>query len=197
LPGYFWIFPLGGGRANVGVSILAYVLKRRGLRLKDLLETCVRHPRFRDRFTNARRTGSTKGWGLPLGSRPRQMAGDGWMLIGDAARLIDPFTGEGIGNAMVSGESAARVAVEAHRSGDFSMAALQQHGDQVLAKLQGELKLSHVFQILARSQAMLDFVFRKASRSPEMGEMMNGMFDDVELRKKLASPLFYLRLLAA
>ena len=42
-----------------------------------------------------------RGWLLPLGSRRRRLSGDGWVLVGDSAGLIDPFSGEGIGNAMV------------------------------------------------------------------------------------------------
>jgi len=41
------------------------------------------------------------GYGLPLGSKKRVLSGDRYMLVGDAASLIDPFTGEGIGNAFI------------------------------------------------------------------------------------------------
>lgn len=101
IPGYFWIFPMAEGKANVGLGMLSSVVKKKNLKLKPLLESLVEHPRFKDRFANAKPIDNIRGWGLPLGSRPRQMSGDGWMLLGDAASLIDPFTGEGIGNAMV------------------------------------------------------------------------------------------------
>jgi flavin-dependent dehydrogenase len=44
---------------------------------------------------------------LPLGSKKRVISGNNFLLTGDAASLIDPFTGEGIGNAMYSGMLAA------------------------------------------------------------------------------------------
>ena len=43
---------------------------------------------------------------MPLGRIVRPNHGDGFMLLGDAAGLIDPFTGEGIGNAMASAKYA-------------------------------------------------------------------------------------------
>ena len=59
------------------------------------------HPRLRQRFAGAKEiAGSFRGWRLPCGSERRRLAGDGWMLVGDAASLVDPFSGEGISNAM-------------------------------------------------------------------------------------------------
>ncbi len=195
MPGYFWIFPLGDGRANVGVGMLSHVIKKRRVRLKEFLEACVGHPRFRDRFRQARRVGPVKGWGLPLGSRPRLMAGNGWLLVGDAASLIDPFTGEGIGNAMVGGQKAARWARWARDAGDYSGAFLHGFEQSVMRDLKDELRLSHGLQRLITWQGLLNVVVRKASRSPELADVLCCMFDDEAQRQRLLSPLFYLRLL--
>ena len=51
-----------------------------------------------------------KGWILPFGSIRRENHGEGFLLLGDAAGLVDPFTGEGFGNAMESGRIAAKTA---------------------------------------------------------------------------------------
>src|SRR5690606_39800877 len=104
------------------------------------------------RFADARPVGRVVGWGLPMGSEPRPMAGDGWMLVGDAASLIDPFTGEGIGNAMLSGMHAAEWALRACEAGDFSDAFLRGYEREVLGALKNELKLSHTLQRLLRSE---------------------------------------------
>ncbi len=197
MPGYFWIFPLGHGRANVGVGMLSRAIKRRSVRLKALLEACVTHPRFRSRFAQAHRLGPVKGWGLPLGSKPRPMAGGGWLLLGDAASLIDPFTGEGIGNAMVGARQAACWARRASDAGDFSAAFLQGFEREMRAYLRDELRLSHALQRLTGWKGLLNLVVRKAGRVPELTDALRAMFDDERQRRRLLSPLFYLRLLAA
>lgn len=197
IPGYFWIFPMPGGKANVGLGMLSSAVKKRKVKLKRLLDELVEHPRFKDRFRDATRIGDVRGWGLPLGSRPRTMAGDGWMLVGDAASLIDPFTGEGIGNAMVSGWKAAEWTLRARESGDFSAAFLAGYETDVLDRLRNELRLSHVMQRLGNWKWLLDTVISKASRSEELADTISCMFDDLGERKKLASPLFYLRILTA
>src|SRR6056297_224282 len=197
IPGYFWIFPMAGGMANVGVGMLSSVIKKKDIKLKPLLDLLVDHPRFRHRFENAERIGKVQGWGLPLGSKPRTMHGDGWLLLGDAAILIDPFTGEGIGNAMVSGEKAAEWAGYAKSFNDYSAAHLKGYEEAVLSYLEDELKLSHAMQRLGNFKWLLNTVIRKASRSHELADAISAMFDDESQRRKLISPLFYLRVLTA
>ena len=197
LPGYFWIFPMADGRANVGIGMLSQAVKKKDVQLKPLLEQMVAHPRFRDRFAGAEPDGKIRGWGLPLGSKPRPMAGDGWLLVGDAASLIDPFTGEGIGHAMVSGEFAAAWAARAKAAQDYSAAFLDGFRREVLGELGGGLRLSHAVQRLCRWKWLLNTVFRKAGRSEEVARTLSVMFEDEAVRKKLVSPMFYLRLLAA
>ena len=197
LPGYFWIFPMANGRANVGLGILSREVKKRGLKLKEVLARCIAHPRFRDRFAHARPLGPVKGWGLPLGSRPRPMAGGGYVLVGDAASLIDPFTGEGIGNALVSGELSARWAVKAAETGDASAALLQGYAAEVMRYMGSELQLSYALQRLSAWRWLLNTVIRKASRVPEVADVLSSMFDDEAQRRRLLSPGFYLRLLRA
>lgn len=197
VPGYFWIFPMAHGRANVGLGMLSSEIKRRDIQIRPLLERLVEHPRFKHRFRDATPEEKIRGWGLPLGSRPRTMAGDGWMLIGDAASLIDPFTGEGIGNAMVSAEKAAEWARRAAESGHASAELLAGYERAVWSYLGNELRLSHAMQRLGRWKWLLNLVVKKASRSPEVADAVSMMFDDESERQKLLSPLFYLRLLVA
>lgn len=197
IPGYFWIFPMANGMANVGVGMLSKAIKKNDVKLKPLLDVLVAHPRFKQRFENAEKLGPTKGWGLPLGSKPRPMAGNGWMLIGDAASLIDPFTGEGIGNAMVSGMNAARWAVDSHAAGSFDRAFLSGYEKELHAMLKGEFRLSHAMQRLGNWKWLLNTIIRKASRSEEVADAISCMFDDLEEREKLISPMFYLKVLFA
>ena len=196
-PGYFWIFPMADGKANVGLGMLSSVVKKRDIKLKPLLERLVEHPRFKDRFADAKPIDKIRGWGLPLGSRPRQMSGDGWMLLGDAASLIDPFTGEGIGNAMVSAEKVAEWAEKAKEAHNFSGQFLGGYGRDVMAYLGNELKISTGMQRLGRWKWLLNKVIQKASRSEELADAISIMFDDESERKKLVSPMFYLRVLTA
>ena len=130
-----------------------------------------------------------------MGSKPRTMHGDGWMLVGDAASLIDPLTGEGIGNAMLSGRFAAEQAIRAHAVQRFDAATLKPYQDHVLDKLGEELKIAHALQRLSRWKWLLNTVIKKASRNEELRNAITCMFDDLDSRRTLMGPGFYVRAL--
>ncbi|MGE0725792.1 MAG: NAD(P)/FAD-dependent oxidoreductase [Alphaproteobacteria bacterium] len=194
-PGYLWIFPLGGGRANVGIGMLAGPMKRQRVNLVDALDAEIAEPYLRKRFAGARRIGRVVGWQLPIGSRRRPASGDGFMLLGDAAGLIDPFTGEGIGNALFAGRRAAAVAADALRDGDVSAARLARYDDALWAEIGDELAVSTRLQRIGRFRPLLELTIRKAARNPKVADMICAMVANEMPRKALASPLFYLRLL--
>ncbi len=196
LPGYFWIFPLPGNRANVGIDMLSDDIRKKKINLRQIFESIIAtHPEIKQRFRHAQRESRISGWGLPIGSKRRRISGDGYLLTGDAAGLIDPFTGEGIGNAMISGKFAARVAAQAVAARDYSAARLAQYDDLVYARLQKELELSNKIRNLARFPWLFNFLFNRLNGNAEMRQMFSAMFNDLDVRAKLRSPSFYLRLL--
>jgi menaquinone-9 beta-reductase len=195
-PGYLWIFPLQNGAANVGIGMLSKAVSSKKINLKQALQDAIKnHPNIKNRFTNAVLEGTIEGWGLPLGSKKRTISGNRFILTGDAASLIDPFTGEGIGNAMVSGLVASRVIKKAVEANNFSADFLQQYDKDLYKKLWAELKLSHYLQILSSKPALFNFVVGKASRSKELRDTISCMFENVDIRKKFTNPLFYFKIL--
>lgn len=195
IPGYFWIFPLEDGKANVGLGMLDHDIKARDVDLRALMAKAIENPLFKQRFANAKPLERPVQWELPLGSKRRKMFGDGWMLAGDAAGLIDPFTGEGVGAAMHSGKMAAHAAKEAIDAGDLSESFLKRYDERFWAYLGPELMLSHKLQQIGRRKWLLNWVLGKAARSEYVREQISGMLANVIPKKTLASPLFYLKVL--
>jgi flavin-dependent dehydrogenase len=117
------------------------------------------------------------------------------MLVGDAASLIDPFTGEGIGNAMTSGIIAADIAKKAWQQRNFSPEFLRKYDELVYKELWGELKLSRTLQKLVELPWLFNFLVNKARKNQSIRDMIGCMFEDLDMRTKLRSPGFYLRLL--
>jgi geranylgeranyl reductase family protein len=195
-PGYLWIFPLPNGSANVGVGMLSQSISSKKANLKQLMLDAIKtHPILKTRFQNAEIEGPIEGWGLPLGSKKRNLSGNRFLLTGDAGSLIDPFTGEGIGNAMVSGLVASRMIKKAVEANDFSENFLKQYDEELYKKLWTELQLSHYLQILSSKPRLFNFVIGKASHSKELRETISCMFENVDIRKKFTNPLFYLKIL--
>jgi len=196
LPGYLWIFPLPNNEANVGIGLLSEKLENKSLNLKKMmLEQLESHPGLKQRFAGAELVDSIRGWGLPLGSIKRNLSGERFMLVGDAGSLIDPFTGEGIGNAMVSGRFAGKLAAKAIRENNYSAAFMKEYENQVYTKLWDELRLSYTIQRLVNFPWLFNFVVNHALRNKTVQETMSCMFEDLNMRAKLKSPGFYFKLL--
>lgn len=193
LPGYFWVFPLPNGGANVGLGMLSSDLaKRPELNLrKRLLEILTTHPEISPRFRDTEIEGKVMGFGLPLGSRTLPISAHRILLTGDAASLIDPFSGEGIGNAMVSGRLAAKQIMELLPNDRFDAQSLTAYDQAVYNKLGPELRVSHMMQKLVNYPWLFDFVAKKGSRNPSVKALMTMMFESVDLRKELTRPGFY------
>ena len=193
--GYFWIFPMTEGLANVGLGLRKDSLKAKENTLIDLQEKVIKSPRFRDRFEDAQIEGKISGWTLPTGSIWRKIHGQGVMLVGDAAGLIDPFTGEGIGNAMTSGYIAADMAYKASLANRYDDTYLKEYDNLVKKSLSGELKTSSALQVLCGYKYLLNLVIGKASRNEEVRDFISGMIANEKTKEELKSPLFYLKLL--
>ena len=164
LPSYLWIFPLPGNRANVGFGMLSAEIARRKLDLKKLFfEFIERSPQVKSRLRGAVMEGALQGFGLPLGGRSRSVSGDGYMLTGDAASIIDPMSGDGIGNAMLSGKLAAAQALKCFELGNFTSEFMQQYDTALGNALGKELQLHlRTRNVLAKAQFLLDAVFAAA-----------------------------------
>ena len=115
--GYAWVFPKGEGKANVGLGVQA------DLSDDSALNYLTRFIESQPDLAQGSPVTLVVG-GVPVGSPlPRLVAG-GLMLVGDAARQVDPLTGGGIVNAMLAGRLAAEVAAQAIAAGDTSAEAL-------------------------------------------------------------------------
>ena len=95
--GYGWLFPKGD-HLNIGLGGWRYV----GPTLRDRLDGLVRFYGF-----DPADLWGIRGYHLPLRQRGSSLAGGNVLLVGDAAGLIDPLTGEGIFAGLVSGQAAA------------------------------------------------------------------------------------------
>mgnify|MGYP001475135935 FL=1 len=195
LPGYFWLFPAGENVANIGIGLSKKQAKKDERKLTQILDDVVESDYFKSRFSESKKLENPKGWSLPLGRVERPSHGDGFMLLGDAAGLVDPFTGEGIGNAMGSAKFSIEVAAKAKEKNDFSKKMFSSYHDLVWKELGPELKTSTKLQNLANYRTLLNLVINKAARNKDIQDIISGMLIKEIPREKLSNPLFYLKLL--
>jgi geranylgeranyl reductase family protein len=117
-PGYGWLFPGADGQANVGIGV-GLGTQRRQARLRDDLGRFTALLRTWGDLAPAARPGPVTGGWLRMGGTGTPPALGNVLLVGDAAGLINPLQGEGIGPGMVS----ARLAAECLLAGPGRAAA--------------------------------------------------------------------------
>lgn len=138
---YLWIFPLPNGEANVGLGLLSEVIVKKSIDLKNLLQQLITEdPAIAQRFANATPLEKPVGWGLPLASQQRKSWGDGYLLTGDAAAMICPTTGEGIGPGMISGYIAAHFIARAVQHNCFDKSMFINYDREIYKRLQSDIK---------------------------------------------------------
>jgi len=196
-PGYFWIFPLPNGMANVGAGILSETLRKKKINLREqMLNAIKNNPGLKHRFANAKLVDKIQGWGLPMATTREPVSGDNFILTGDAASLIDPFSGEGIGNALYSGMLAAEAIQKSIEQNNTTAPFFNTAYDDVVWKRLGdEFKISTTLQRLCNYPWLFNFVVNKAYKSPSLKNTISCMFTDMDLRDQLRKPSFYFKIL--
>jgi menaquinone-9 beta-reductase len=108
---------------------------------------------------------------------------------------VDPFSGEGIGNAMASAESAFDTILEHKASGRFSASELSGYDARIKRRMGQELHISAVMQKMARFPWLINLVIRKTANNEELRRLFSSMYRNENVKEKLAKPGFYLGLL--
>lgn len=139
---YFWIFPLPDGKANVGYGMASNYIAKHNINVRKAFEELIKtDPVLIPRFKNAQPQETVKGYGIPMSGNDRKAYGDGWMLLGDAASLVCPTSGEGIGSGMISGYVAAKFLQQAAAQNDFSEKMFTNYNREIHKRLRTEEKI--------------------------------------------------------
>ncbi|MDR2707915.1 MAG: NAD(P)/FAD-dependent oxidoreductase [Nitrososphaerota archaeon] len=140
--GYIWIFPKGGARVNVGIGAL---MRKSGYPnpKEQLYETAFKKPMF-----NGSQILTGGSWFDPVRRPLDNMVSNGVVIIGDAASLVNPIHGGGIGPSMLSGHFAGKQIIEALSKGEPTKEALWGYNKQYIdtyGKKQGTLDIFKLF----------------------------------------------------
>jgi flavin-dependent dehydrogenase len=128
--GWFWYIPLHDNIVSVGVvAPFDYLFKNRtGTHEETYQQEVEACPAVKNRIDGATRaTGYfvTRDYSY----RSKEVAGDGWVLVGDAFGFLDPLYSSGVLLALKSGELAADAICDGLSAGDTSAAQLGRWGD--------------------------------------------------------------------
>ncbi|MGD8924869.1 MAG: NAD(P)/FAD-dependent oxidoreductase [Syntrophobacterales bacterium] len=127
LPGYGWMFPLGGGIVNVGCGIFLDG-RRKMPQFGENLTTFYQHVEpLASYLRGAERVAPIQAAHMRTGLRGARAYAPGLLVLGEALGLTFAFIGEGISCALESGRIASSAAIEAFGKGDFSKQGLARY----------------------------------------------------------------------
>ncbi len=160
---YIGLAPLAGDRLNVGMALpldgdRRSADERFGAAIAGI-------PAVARRLAGRRRLTPIRG-ASPIGHRVSRAAGPGWMLIGDAAGFIDPFTGEGIYRALRSARAAAASLATGDEGAERRYLAARQ------AAFAAKDALTWTIQGMLAAPPVLGYALRRLAARPELAERL-------------------------
>lgn len=183
---YVGLAPLAGDRLNVGMALPLNGDRRPAEeRFAAAIEGI---PAVAERLRGRARLTPIIG-ASPIGHRVRRAAGRGWMLVGDAAGFIDPFTGEGIYRALRS----ARAAAEALEELDDH--ATDRYLTARRAAFAAKDALTWLVQGMLASPPLMGYALRRLASRPKTADKLGSALGDCRPASDALSPLFLAQLL--
>jgi flavin-dependent dehydrogenase len=195
--GYVGLAPVPGGRVNVGIVLASQAWRDRlhaeganavahavlaAVPPADDDPVDWRAPQITDRVEGV----------APVGARVRHRAGPDWLLVGDAAGFLDPFTGEGLHRALVSARLAA-AAIERHLAGDAG--ALPAYDRALARRSRTKDLVSRVVQAFLGAPPAFEYAARRLESRTGVRETMGRVIGDLDPASTLLDPRFLLALL--
>jgi menaquinone-9 beta-reductase len=195
--GYVGIAPVPGGRVNVGIvlgpSWSATVARDGASAVADAVVAAI-PPAADDpaAWRSGERLDGVEGaW--PVGHRVTRRSGPGWLLVGDAAGFLDPFTGEGLHRAMVSADLAA-AAIDARRHGHAQ--AFDAYERAMTRRFAAKDVVSWLVQAFLGRPALFEYAARRIASRASVRATMGLVMGDLVPASRALDPRYLAALLA-
>ncbi len=197
IPGYTWLFPMGGGHVNVGTGTFTQRIRRGVVALREVLARFVADcPITEGRLAQAEPIGPVRGHPLRTRLGGTRTHAERLLVVGDAAGLVNPLSGEGIAPALESGELAATHALAALKAGDFSARALASYSQALQTRYGADQRAARFLRLALSAPRLLNHVFRRLRRDGELALLIGYIVIGHKSPRLALRPTTLLRLLA-
>lgn len=166
-PGYFWLFPISSERANVGFGMGNRWRQRRNINLtKAFWHFVEEEPEVKKILGSGKLESPIKGGMLPFSKGVESVVGQGYALVGDAANLNDPFSGDGIRNAIYSGILLGKCFDNLSGKEDLSGIVMKEYQKGMAKKFHKTLRLRAKFvRISSRFPFLVGFIVKIGNKA--------------------------------
>lgn len=170
LPGYGWVFPLSEGSANVGAGVYAgKPAKRRSTTSgRQAFEAFIHSPSLKKMLASARPVGPARGYPLRVDFATAPTFGERVLLVGEAAGLVNPLSGEGVDYALESGKISAEHLAWMFSTGDLSRNNLAAYDRRLRQHFQSLFLFCNRVRDLCLNRVCLNFLVGAAARRDDL-----------------------------
>jgi len=177
LPGYGWIFPIAGSKANVGVGIFDKKKKARRKipSAKTIMHEFLEHPSIRAKLAGAGQIGPIRGYPIRTDFTSSSTVGRGILAVGEAAGLVNPLTGEGIDYALESGKIAAEHLIACFEAGDISARNLTGYDQTLRLEFQKLFRFCEDMLYWTVRRPILDGLVAMAARRQDLRHLLTSI----------------------
>ncbi len=195
--GYVGVAPVAGGRVNVGIVLGRTWTDRLttvGARaVADSIVATVPPIDGDDVAWAAGPPTDAVAGAWPLGNRVTRRAGRRWLLVGDAAGFLDPFTGEGLYRSLVSAELAASAIQASRRGSDRAFGAYERAMQRRFLAKDG---VSWLVQLFLSQPRLFEYAARRVSGREDLRATLGLAMGDLIGAGRVLHPRFLVALLA-
>jgi menaquinone-9 beta-reductase len=177
IPGYGWVYPVGDGTVNIGVGLLSTFRDFKNVNTSHLLSA------FAEQIADAWQIDPEQplippmSGRIPMGNSVSPLSGPTYLVVGDAAGSVNPFSGDGIAYSYATGRAAAMVLDQALSTNDATV--LQSYSKQLDDEYGQYFKVGRLFaaaigrptvmrqlmNTVMRSRTLADWLLRISSNT--------------------------------
>lgn len=172
LPGYGWVFPLSPTSANVGAGFIRTGKREHHQSAQTAFNSFIQSPALKRMLGNAKQVGALKSFPIRTDFASAPTVAERVLLVGEAAGLVNPLTGDGIDFALESGKIAAEQIISMLRLGNVSRSQLQAYDTILRQRYQNLFRFSERVSRLTLNRRALDWLVPLAAARPKLSETL-------------------------
>ena len=202
-PGIFWFFPEGKSGANIGLATLSKTFPQKQVQVRNILTNHIKNNRdIRERIGNGTLRNKIEGWPITFYDPKKEVIANRVLLIGEAAGLINPLSGDGIQYALLSARWSSETVLKCFEKNRFSKEDFQPYKNRLDEELGYDLAFSNLIVHFPRNKSLLpvwmtavDVLVARAKNDPKFAEIIVGISEGTFPSFKALTSDFVLKLL--
>ena len=192
LPLYFWFFPLHDGTVNIGFGVKSKILRKEKKHILEIYQDLLSTDKYvQQKLSGMKQISEPQINLLPIQKINNRYSTKNIMITGTAAMLVDPISGEGIGNAMLSGEFAAIQTLKCFRENNFQASFIKNYDASLKRRLSTEFRRNRILLELFNFEWLINKSVKKVNKNIIFKNKIEEMLIKNSSRWKLLNPFFY------